>query len=34
MNYVVIVYAITFIVLVSWWFIRANKDYQPLSNML
>ncbi|KAL6690523.1 amino acid transporter [Trichoderma pleuroticola] len=32
MNYVSVVYVITFIILTAWWYIRARVDYSPLSN--
>ncbi|KAM5356546.1 hypothetical protein ACJ41O_003192 [Fusarium nematophilum] len=31
MNYVVVAYAITFSVLTGWWFLKARRDYTPLS---
>ncbi|KAF4963130.1 hypothetical protein FSARC_8843 [Fusarium sarcochroum] len=32
MNYVCVVYAITFSVLTAWWYIRARVDYCPIVN--
>lgn len=33
MNYVSVVYAITFIVILLWWFIKARKEF-PVGDLV
>lgn len=30
MNYVSVVYAITGVIIVAWWYARARKEYDPI----
>lgn len=32
MNYVCVVYAVTFAVLISWWYASARVSYHPIAS--